>query len=70
MVNNTYPQTFALDQIQKICCALFQHCKQRKGTYRDLWEIMRSFFQIAILENWENFYKLIISKKEWVLDTS
>jgi len=61
---------FALDQIQEICCTLFQHCKQRIGTYRGLWEIMRSFFRIMILENWEKFYKLIISKKEWVLDTS
>jgi len=61
---------FLVDQIQEACCTVFQGCKQRRGTYRDLWEEMRSFFRTVVLGSWDNFYGLIMRKKTLIMDTS
>lgn len=61
---------FLVDQIQEACCTVFQGCKQRRGTYRDLWEEMRSFFRTVVLGSWENFYGLIMRRKALIMDTS
>ena len=54
---------FLVDQVQEICCSLFQRCRKFAGTYRGLWETMRSLFQYVRLDNWENFY-LMLSKQK------
>jgi hypothetical protein len=59
---------FLIDQIQELCCPLFLRCKQYQGTYRGLWETMRTFFQFFPLRSWERFYLLIL--KEMAFDTS
>jgi hypothetical protein len=61
---------FLVDQIQEVCCTVFQDCKQRKGTYRRLWEVMRALFQEVVMGNWENFYALILKKKTLIIDSS
>jgi hypothetical protein len=58
---------FLIDQVQEMCCTLFRKCKQLAGTYRNLWETMRAFFQFVRLYDWERFY--LIMAKEKVLDT-
>ena len=59
---------FLIDQVQGICCALFQKCRKATGTYRELWNGMRTLFQYFPLANWETFY--LILAREKVPDTS
>jgi hypothetical protein len=47
---------FLIDQIQEACCQLFRRCKQRAGTYRCLWEEMRTLFKYIRFCSWEDFY--------------
>ncbi|CCB85457.1 transposase [Parachlamydia acanthamoebae UV-7] len=54
---------FLVDQVQEICCSLFQRCKKFAGTYRNLWETMRALFHYVRLVDWENFY-LMLSKQK------
>ena len=54
---------FLVDQVQEICCSLFQRCKKFAGTYRELWETMRALFRFVQLTDWENFY-LMLSKEK------
>lgn len=59
---------FLIDQVQEVCCELFKRCKKFAGTYRNLWENMRTLFRYVRLPDWETFYQVII--KEKILDTS
>ena len=54
---------FLIDQVQEICCSLFQQCRKLAGTYRNLWEDMRVLFRFVKLGDWESFY-LMLSKKK------
>ena len=54
---------FLIDQVQDICCSLFQQCRKLAGTYRNLWEDMRVLFRFVKLGDWESFY-LMLSKKK------
>jgi len=59
---------FLIDQIQEICCPLFQKCRLALYTYRELWENMRVLFRRLNLISWENFYAILAD--EGILDTS
>jgi hypothetical protein len=59
---------FAVDQIQEICCQLYRRCKQRAGTYRNLWAEMSTLFKYVPLVSWENFYTILAGDIQ--LDTS
>jgi hypothetical protein len=59
---------FLIDQVQEICCSLFQRCKKFARTYYNLWACMRALFQYARLSDWENFYLMMLKEKP--LDTS
>lgn len=59
---------FLIDQVQEICCSLFQKCKKRAGTYRNLWEEMKTLFKYVKLSSWESFYRILIGEKQ--LDTT
>ena len=50
---------FLVDQIQEICCKLFQAVKDYAGTYRGLWNRMRVLFEYSYVDSWENFYHVI-----------
>jgi hypothetical protein len=54
---------FLIDQVQEMCCTLFQQCKKVAGTYRELWSAMRTLFHYIELKSWENFY-IVIGKKK------
>lgn len=54
---------FLVDQVQELCCTLFQRCKKFAGTYRNLWKTMQTLFQYVKLVDWENFYLMIIKEK-------
>lgn len=57
--------SFLIDQVQEICCTVFQRCKKFAGTYRGLWELMRAFFKYVRLRDWETFYLIILKEKEF-----
>lgn len=59
---------FLIDQIQEIASHLFRRCKQRAGTYRNLWAEMSTLFKYVPLFSWENFYALLAGEKQ--LNTS
>jgi hypothetical protein len=54
---------FLVDQVQEICCTLFQRCKQFAGTYQNLWKTMQTLFHYVRLVDWENFYLMITKEK-------
>jgi hypothetical protein len=54
---------FLVDQVQELCCSLFQRCKKFGGTYHNLWKTMQTLFHYVSLVNWENFYLMIIKEK-------
>ena len=54
---------FLIDQLQLICCELYQEAKRTARTFSSLWEKMRSFFSYIELHTWENFLNLIARKK-------
>ena len=54
---------FLVDQVQEICCSLFQRCRKFAGTYRYLWETMRTLFHYIRLVDWENFYLMLAKQK-------
>jgi len=51
--------SFFIDQIQEIACHLFQLVREVAGTYRTLWERIRTFFQYFVTSSWEELYRLI-----------
>ncbi len=53
---------FLIDQAQQIGCQLFLSAKKKAGTYRALWQAMRTLFCCVEIPSWEVFY-LLISKK-------
>lgn len=59
---------FLLDQVQELCCTLYKRCRVHLGTYRELWQDMRTLFKRFILGDWESFYLMLIEEKE--LNTS
>jgi hypothetical protein len=59
---------FLVDQVQEACCSIFQRCKKFAGTYKNLWQTMQTLFKYVRLNDWENFYLMIV--KEKILNTS
>lgn len=59
---------FLIDQVQEICCALFQRCKKKIGTYTGLWKVMQTLFMYCSFSTWEDFYLTILKEKP--IDTS
>jgi Transposase DDE domain len=53
---------FLIDQIMEIACKYYRDAKAKAGTYRTLWEKMRTLFDYVILGSWEALF-LMIAKK-------
>lgn len=51
---------FLVDQIQQLCCALFQSVLKKIGSKRALWEAMRSLFFCFNLESMEMLYRALL----------
>ena len=51
---------FLVDQIQALCCPLFQQAYQTLQSKIGLWEKMRSLFRAFYIESWEVFFLAII----------
>jgi hypothetical protein len=59
---------FLIDQVQELCCPLYQKCRKALHTYRELWENMRVLFKKIALGSWEKFYLILTG--ELALNTS
>lgn len=46
---------FLIDQLQRLCCILFQKAVERLKRLSYLWREMRNFFGYLKFENWEDF---------------
>ena len=51
---------FLVDQIQALCCPLFQQAHQSQHSKIGLWEKLRNFFRFFYIETWEQFFLAII----------
>lgn len=52
---------FLIDQLQGLCCQLFQHAVQKMESKVRFWERIRAFFLTFRIENWASFYAAIIN---------
>ena len=63
---------FLIDQVQQLCCGLYQTALQTVGTKSRLWRKIRSCFDWFLIPSWEALYRAIILpiSSELVYDTS
>ncbi len=63
---------FFIDQIQSLCCNVFNSAKKKLKLTRYLWERLRNVFQEFLINTWYDFFNYIINKPIIVLpaDTS
>lgn len=52
---------FLIDQVQQLCCKLYQKAYQKRGTLRELFMYKRFLFNIVVWESWQDMYETIIS---------
>ena len=50
---------FLIDQIQQLCCPLFQAALKKCLKRRRLWEKMRNWFLTFFIDSWEAFFSAI-----------
>jgi hypothetical protein len=60
---------FLVDQIQQLCCPLFQAAWKRWKTKRSLWEKVRSKFHDFYIDTMEELYRALIDHKPAPLPT-
>ena len=59
---------FLMDQVMEMACGYYRAARDKSGTYRTLWENMRTLFDYVRMASWEMFF-LLLAKKT-TLDTS
>lgn len=52
---------FLVDQVQLLCCPLFQKALKKRGTKISFWARIRAFFVSHYIANWEVLFEAIIS---------
>ncbi|MFP7753450.1 hypothetical protein ACLG6S_02125 [Thermodesulfobacteriota bacterium B35] len=55
---------FLIDQIQQLCCPLFNAVWKKWKTKRSLWEKIRIHFQAFIIDTMEELYRSILDDKQ------
>ncbi len=51
---------FLIDQVQQLCCCLFQGALRARKRKKYLWERLRNFFTSFIFKRWEDLYLTLI----------
>lgn len=51
---------FLIDQVQQLCCPLFQQALEKQERKRYLWNKMRAFFIAFYISGWEQFFAALI----------
>lgn len=54
---------FCVDQVQQICCALFNAIWQQKRSKRALWETIRAHFDHFVFESMEHLFEVILTNR-------
>lgn len=54
---------FLVDQVQQLCCPLFQAVRQKLGSQRRLWENVRSHFYHFTFESMRQLYETILHER-------
>lgn len=47
---------FLIDQIMEMACSYYKDAKEKAGTYRTLWEKMRTLFESVFFSSWVIFF--------------
>jgi hypothetical protein len=55
---------FMVDQLQQLCCPLFQAARKSCSSRRELWEEMRTFFRAFVAESMEAILRSIVDQGE------
>ena len=50
---------FLIDQVQQLCCQLFNQALKKAGRKKYFWEKLRYFFETFIFDSWEVLYGVI-----------
>ncbi len=51
---------FLIDQVQQLCCKLYQKVRLKRKTLYSLFEHVRTLFQYAVWDNWTELYTTIL----------
>ena len=51
--------SFLIDQVQQLCCKVYQHVRKRLGSLRTLFEKIRAFITLSTWVSWCDLYKFI-----------
>lgn len=54
---------FFIHQILELTDGLYQRCRQRYGTKKRLWEVLRTFFGFFVFETWENLLSFALKEE-------
>lgn len=58
---------FLVDQVQQMCCPLFQAVWAKLVTKRELWEALRSTFRMFVADSMEMLYRIILMGRHKVV---
>lgn len=50
---------FLIDQVQQLCCKVYQKARQHKGQLTALFEFIRSLIQLYIFDGWHSLYTFV-----------
>ncbi len=53
---------FLVDQIQEICCKIFQEIRDKAGSRKSMWEAIRSFFSVLPINSWAALLLLVLAE--------
>jgi hypothetical protein len=55
---------FLIDQVQQLCCHLYQKARQKEGSIRALFEHVRVAFRWFVWDSWTQLYEMILNPQE------
>lgn len=53
---------FLVDQIQELCCKIFQEIRDKAGSRKSMWEAIRSFFSVLPINSWAALLLLVLAE--------
>jgi hypothetical protein len=58
---------FLIDQLQQLCCPLFQKALKACLKKKSLWELLRNYFRCSLIESWEALFHALVVKPDLYL---
>ena len=50
---------FLIDQVQQLCCKVYQKARKHVGRLNVLFEMTRSLIKLGVWDSWHSLYKFI-----------